>query len=225
MRRFVLANGSNSLTLSSDFVGRNNFPARSDPFGFLTLKGGTGADVIDGSQVNSDTRLVIDGGAGNDTLSGSINSGGAITGGLGADTMTGNGVDQFRWNAPNEGGDTITDFNDRLWFERDTFHVAGASFNSRVETSTPTAVAGVDLLVWTGAAVDDAAGVRAILTSSGAGNAGDGMFFAGADSAGHTAIYYISDIAYPGTTAIYDIVDLGTSFAATSLALSTFQFG
>jgi|GEM_PF-1471486 len=59
----------------------------------------------------NDDNNKLSGGAGNDTLIG--NEGNDIlTGGLGADRLTGgDDTDIFRFAAPNEGGDTITDFS------------------------------------------------------------------------------------------------------------------
>ena len=53
----------------------------------------------------------ICGGAGNDTITGGAGAD-ILVGGLGADVLTGGGgANQFRYFAPSEGGDTITDFN------------------------------------------------------------------------------------------------------------------
>ena len=79
------------------------------------ITGSTAANTLDGGRSNDS----ILGGDGNDTLLGGLGAdtldGGAnndlLIGGSGADTLTGGtGVDQFKYFAPNEGLDLITDF-------------------------------------------------------------------------------------------------------------------
>lgn len=71
-----------------------------------TIQSGSSADVLLGGDGND----TLDGGAGNDSLNGGAGND-LLIGGLGTDTVTGGtGQDQFRFNAPAEGVDTITDF-------------------------------------------------------------------------------------------------------------------
>ena len=71
------------------------------------LLGSPFADTLVGDNVGD----VLNGGAGNDTIVGGSGKD-TIIGGPGADTLTGGaGADVFRYNAPSEGGDTITDFS------------------------------------------------------------------------------------------------------------------
>lgn len=67
-------------------------------------------NALKNSLTGNDDNNNLSGGAGNDTLIG--NDGNDIlTGGLGADRLTGGeGADIFRFAAPSEGGDTLTDF-------------------------------------------------------------------------------------------------------------------
>src|SRR6478672_914576 len=71
-----------------------------------TLNGGGGNDTLNGGDGND----ALNGGNGNDALSGG-NGNDVLNGMLGIDIMAGGaGNDTFAWNAPTEGGDTITDF-------------------------------------------------------------------------------------------------------------------
>jgi Ca2+-binding RTX toxin-like protein len=82
----------------------------------LSISGGAGSDTIDASTVPTGTMaLILDGGAGNDTLIGSrgadqlIGGDGSdvVTGGMGDDTaQLGAGNDQFVWN-PGDGSDVV----------------------------------------------------------------------------------------------------------------------
>jgi Ca2+-binding RTX toxin-like protein len=107
-------------------------------FGADTIDGGSGADTIDGGADNdsinggdgADSILggsgadTIDGGAGNDT----------IVGGLGDDSLTGGaGNDQFLFNFPNEGIDTITDFNVTF----DSILISATGFGGGLVPGTP----------------------------------------------------------------------------------------
>jgi Ca2+-binding RTX toxin-like protein len=86
----------------------------------LMVFGAAGDDRIDASELASNLiQLTIDGGAGDDMLIGSSSNdtlvGGdgndTVIGGAGADNVSGsNGRDAFRFNAPNQGSDTISDF-------------------------------------------------------------------------------------------------------------------
>lgn len=100
----------------------------------LIVNGDGGNDKIDASGLAKDTiQLSINGGAGKDTLIGGqgdeyIDGGEGndlIIAGYGNDTVTGGtGRDAFRFNAPDEGVDTITDFNPL----EDVIQVLGSSF-------------------------------------------------------------------------------------------------
>jgi Ca2+-binding RTX toxin-like protein len=70
------------------------------------LNGGLGNDTLNGGDGND----TLNGSAGNDALSGG-NGNDLLIGGVGADTIAGGaGTDAFRWTAPTEGGDNVTDF-------------------------------------------------------------------------------------------------------------------
>ncbi|HEY0837711.1 MAG TPA: heparin lyase I family protein [Azospirillum sp.] len=70
------------------------------------LDGGEGADAVFGGQGDD----VLAGGAGDDRLAGNLGND-TLAGGPGADTLAGGaGPDLFRFDAPADGGDTITDF-------------------------------------------------------------------------------------------------------------------
>lgn len=86
------------------------------------------ADTITGDNAGDG----LNGGGGNDTiLGGSGND--VITGGAGADTLTGGGgADRFVFNAPKEGGDTITDFNAA---EGDTISISHLGFGGGLPAS------------------------------------------------------------------------------------------
>lgn len=86
----------------------------------LVVSGGDGDDQIDAAKLKPDAiQLTLEGGAGNDSLTGSANDdiliGGVgndtLIGRAGADSLTGGeGQDSFRFNNRHQGGDTITDF-------------------------------------------------------------------------------------------------------------------
>ncbi len=116
-----------------------------------TISGGSGADVIDGGtgadSINGDAgndtvrggdgndqitalsgQNSLQGDAGDDSIAGGDNVD-EIFGGIGSDELTGNaGNDRFRYDATNEGGDTITDFtsgSDRFLIDRNGFNNVG----------------------------------------------------------------------------------------------------
>ncbi|WP_199337451.1 calcium-binding protein [Nostoc sp. FACHB-152] len=85
-----------------------------------TLNGGTGSDILNGGGGND----ILNGGAGNDTLNGSA----------GNDTLTGGaGADSFRFNAPNQGIDTIQDF---LSVNSDIIQISSAGFGGGLAVGT-----------------------------------------------------------------------------------------
>jgi Ca2+-binding RTX toxin-like protein len=90
--------------------------ANVEPGDTLTIEGGSGNDVIDASAIPAGlVGLVIDGGAGNDTITGSAGNdvilagdgNDTVIGGRGNDTaVLGNGNDTFTWN-PGDGSDVV----------------------------------------------------------------------------------------------------------------------
>ncbi|WP_375505141.1 calcium-binding protein [uncultured Nostoc sp.] len=107
-----------------------------------TLEGGAGADNLFGgagndSLIGNDGNDVLQGNASNDALVGGLGSdilaGGDgnddLVGGLGKDILTGgDGADKFYFNSPDEGIDTITDFNnisddDEIWISAEGFGI------------------------------------------------------------------------------------------------------
>lgn len=105
----------------------------------LTINGGTGDDTIDaGNLTNTTMTVTYNGGIGNDIIRAGagrdILTGGdgndLLAGGLGNDTLTGGAeVDRFRFNAPNEGSDLITDFA-----SNETIDVIASSFGGGLVT-------------------------------------------------------------------------------------------
>jgi Ca2+-binding RTX toxin-like protein len=93
-----------------------------------TYDGNSGDDVLNGGSVADN----LIGSTGNDTITGGGGND-TIVGGVGADSLTGGGGnDWFRYNATNEGTDTITDFvsgTDKFLFE-DTAFSNTATFNA-----------------------------------------------------------------------------------------------
>jgi Ca2+-binding RTX toxin-like protein len=126
----------------------------------LTVNGGTGDDTIDANSLTSATmtvtynggigndtirtgagRDILTGGNGSDSLAGGLSNdtltGGAgndlLVGDLGNDTLTGGaGVDRFRFDAPNKGGDLITDFA-----SNETINVFASSFGGGLVAGNP----------------------------------------------------------------------------------------
>ncbi|PSF35404.1 hypothetical protein C7H19_16625 [Aphanothece hegewaldii CCALA 016] len=91
------------LTGSSNLLGTGN-PLNN------SITGNDGDNILSGEEGN-DNLLA---GAGNDTLTGGAGND-ILTGGTGNDTLTGgDGADRFRFNAKDEGVDTITDFTSSL---------------------------------------------------------------------------------------------------------------
>lgn len=110
----------------------NNGIATGDTYiGVENLRGGVGDDDLRGDgganellgQGGDD---VLTGRAGNDVLRG-IAGDDTLVGGLGADLLAGSaGADRFRFNDPNEGGDTILDMQVGI----DSIHLNNAGFTS-----------------------------------------------------------------------------------------------
>lgn len=112
----------------------------------LLVSGGDGNDRISAAGLKPNAiQLIIDGGAGNDGLTGSKGDdsliGGigddTLLGGRGADSLTGGeGQDSFRFDDLHEGGDTITDFvvdDDRILIRAEGFGgglVAGSAISA-----------------------------------------------------------------------------------------------
>jgi Ca2+-binding RTX toxin-like protein len=95
-----------------------------------TLNATGGADYVNVSTADAD--VTVNGGAGTQIIVGSAYAD-TLTGGAGTDNLTGGaGNDWFRYNATNEGTDTITDFvsgTDKFLFE-DTAFSNAATFTS-----------------------------------------------------------------------------------------------
>lgn len=143
------------------------------------VDGGDGNDVISGSN-GSDTFL---GGAGNDTISGG-NGADVIVGGEGDDMLTGgNGPDTFHTGA-NSGNDVITDFGaeDTIVFN-DGSGVTGLGDLTVVDT--------VD-----GALIDWGTGDSILLSGVDSSDLNDGQFAFGGDAPSATAL--------PGMSALLD---------------------
>lgn len=89
-----------------DFFDVNNLNNTS--LNLVSFSGGAGNDTLTGG--GTQTRLVVNGDAGNDVfIGGSAHD--ILIGGAGNDTLTGGGgADGFTFNAPYQGVDTITDF-------------------------------------------------------------------------------------------------------------------
>jgi serralysin len=85
--------------------------------------------VVDGLESGD----LLQGGAGANTLYGTVRSD-VITGGAGNDTMTGGpGADLFRYLAPNQGQDSITDFQPGV----DKIQVVGSAFGGLAAGALP----------------------------------------------------------------------------------------
>lgn len=94
-----------------------------------TLNGTNGNDIID-AKVGED---ILYGYKGNDVLDGSA-SNDALVGGLGNDTLTGgSGVDRFYFYSPNEGIDTITDFDGFSLFSEDEIWISAEGFGIDID--------------------------------------------------------------------------------------------
>jgi len=99
---FTLSDGVERLTLtgSAAINGTGNALAN-------VITGNAGANRLDGGGGND----ILNGGAGADTLTGGSGND-VLIGGTGADTLTGGaGTDFFRYAAPAQGSDRITDFD------------------------------------------------------------------------------------------------------------------
>ena len=93
--------------------------------GVLNQLGTNAADYI-----SAGSTLILSGRNGNDRIIGSRASE-VISGGLGADLLTGGGgSDLFTYDTPQEGMDTITDFNK----DDDIIQVSGAKFSASLVT-------------------------------------------------------------------------------------------
>ncbi|MBF0248195.1 MAG: VCBS repeat-containing protein [Alphaproteobacteria bacterium] len=143
-----------------------------------TIQMGTGATSLNLTGVTLNTIASVNGTTGNDTMVGAANAT-TLAGGLGADSLTGGvGATTFRYNATNEGGDTISGFT-----------------------------AGTDTLAFNSAAFSSTDGVGALNVSdftSGAGVTG-GSYFA-FDTSTNT-LYYDADAAGGGAGVAVATVD------------------
>lgn len=105
----VLDNGGNTLTIGNT----------------ESVTGGSGDDVL---TFTGNVNVTVNGGAGNDTIE-TKNGDDILIGGLGSDILSGgSGQDIFRYEAANEGGDTINGFNkaqDGLQFLQTAFNGDG----------------------------------------------------------------------------------------------------
>ncbi|BAQ66285.1 S-layer family protein [Geminocystis sp. NIES-3709] len=123
-KNIIDAGGSNDYILGNIFQdtllgGSGNDTIKADD-GDDILDGGSGNDILKAGEGND----IIKGGSGNDTL----------IGGMGNDTLTGgSGNDYFRFNSPNDGIDTITDFNvlyDSIYLTALGFNLSIGELNS-----------------------------------------------------------------------------------------------
>jgi Ca2+-binding RTX toxin-like protein len=89
---------------------------RFSNFERVEIEAAGGNDLVDGSGVTGGLHLILEGGAGADTLLGGAR-GDVLIGGAGDDVLTGNGGrDRFRFGADNDDGrtdyDVVTDYSD-----------------------------------------------------------------------------------------------------------------
>lgn len=122
----------NSVIDGSAATGKLTINAAATTTNGLRIEGGSGNDTITGTGQND----IIIGGAGNDI----------ITGGAGADTMTGGeGADQFRYAAVPAATDTIMDFTagtDKVGFSAAAF--AGVGFAGTTATAAGATLVAAD---------------------------------------------------------------------------------
>lgn len=184
----------------------------------LDLAGGTPWTVTGSKVANriagGSAADTISGGGGNDVLEG---RGGAdhLTGGAGRDT--------FRWSERDETLDIVSDFaaEDRLSFAANAFAVSGGAMDVRmVATARPADVHGVDLLIYTGGALNAFVDVFDALPAEQGRDATGGIFVAGRSSAGETMLFHA---AFNGTAMQVDaIANLGSLIAPDLLDLGAF---
>ena len=198
-------------------IAFNNFGSGAGGYNFSTpvLFTGDGA----GNNVTGTAFAdILNGGAGADTLNG---AGGAdiLTGGSGADVLTGGaGADIFVYNAPGEGGDSITDFA----FGIDKFQFVASEFGNLTTTnfdgvsgSTPD-ITGKELVIFTGGtfASLELAQAKALGSSTSPG------FFVYTNAANETVLAFDSNGTIAG--GFTKVASLGT--AAGTLSTADFVF-
>jgi len=198
-------------------IAFNNFGSGAGGYNFSTpvLFTGNGAgNSVTGTQFAD----ILNGGAGDDTLNG---AGGAdiLTGGSGADVLTGGaGADIFVYNAPGEGGDSISDFT----FGVDKFQFVSSEFGNLTTTnfdgvsgSTPD-ITGKELVIFTGGtfASLEAAQAKALGSSTSPG------FFVYTNAANETVLAFDSNGTIAG--GFTKVANLGT--AASTLGTADFVF-
>ena len=198
-------------------IAFNNFGSGAGGYNFSTpvLFTGNGAgNNVTGTQFAD----ILNGGAGDDTLNG---AGGAdiLTGGSGADVLTGGaGADIFVYNAPGEGGDSITDFAfgvDKLQFSANAFGNLTTTNFDGVSGSTPD-ITGKELVIFTGGtfASLEAAQAKALGSSTSPG------FFVYTNAANETVLAFDSNGTIAG--GFTKVANLGT--AASTLGTADFVF-
>ncbi len=145
-----------------------------------TIYGGDGADYIRGGAGDDE----IYGGAGNDTIHGGAGDD-LISGGRGSDILSGGlGADQFVYQSPNEGSDTILDFNRT---EGDRFVIHTAAFGGGLAAGG--ALDASRLVIGSAPVATAAAGTGQFLYDTNTG----GLYW-DADGAGGQAALHIADL-------------------------------
>lgn len=137
----------------------------------VSLKGGTGDDVLDASATIATKSATIDGGAGNNTLTGGLGSD-TIKGGAGNDIITGGGK-----------GDTLTGGGgNNVFHYTNTTDSAPSTYDTITDFHAKTATVNGDVLHLDSTIFGGAAGVLAIGTVSVAANGSLALAALGADA-------------------------------------------
>lgn len=205
VERFLVGFSGGSVALTDALVaGAEGRRVTVDGSGVtsVTIDASAVTDATSALELIGSNRVdIIRGGGGNDRIFGdfpgnSVNPGDQLTGGAGADQFVFTRV-PARYA---EGGITfIRDFSgaggegDRLVYDAAAYKVAGAFDTFAVDTTGRADLSQVDLVRYTARALNDAGAAESYVRNNGTMGDANGLFVVGANSAGETVLYYITE--------------------------------
>ncbi len=205
--------------------------------GTLTIKGGSGNDVLTGG-ANGDTittgggNNTVNGGGGADTITGGSGND-TIVQGAGADSITsGSGSDTIQFDTVAGGPDTITDWSssgDDLRFDDVSFTLGGDDTNgidAYFEGAIGTATAGTDydVMVLTGASYANEAAAGAAVAGQITSDGKDGLIVYHDSDDNVVRIIHTTDMGADGTETLVATISNVTTLAGVAAAFAQSDF-